>query len=35
MLRRAPAPVTEILPDLFFVERGYLSGNHFVYRKVR
>lgn len=22
----------EILPDLFFVERGYLNGNHFVYR---
>ncbi len=23
---------TEILEDLFFIERGYLSGNHFVYR---
>lgn len=22
----------EILQDLFFIERGYLSGNHFVYR---
>ena len=22
----------EILKDLFFIERGYLSGNHFVYR---
>jgi glyoxylase-like metal-dependent hydrolase (beta-lactamase superfamily II) len=22
----------EILPDLFFIERGYLNGNHFVYR---
>ena len=21
----------EILPDLFFIERGYLNGNHFVY----
>jgi glyoxylase-like metal-dependent hydrolase (beta-lactamase superfamily II) len=25
------APV-EILEDLFFIERGYLNGNHFVYR---
>jgi hydroxyacylglutathione hydrolase len=25
------APV-EILKDLFFIERGYLNGNHFVYR---
>ena len=24
--------VTEILPDLFFIQRGYLNGNHFVYR---
>ncbi|UCF92107.1 MAG: MBL fold metallo-hydrolase [Desulfobacterales bacterium] len=24
--------VSEILPDLFFVERGYLNGNHFIYR---
>jgi len=24
--------VTEIMKDLFFVERGYLNGNHFVYR---
>ena len=23
---------TEILKDLFFIERGFLSGNHFVYR---
>jgi len=22
----------EILPDLFFIERGFLNGNHFVYR---
>lgn len=25
-------PAIEILMDLFFIERGYLSGNHFVYR---
>ncbi|MFC1857157.1 MBL fold metallo-hydrolase [Thermodesulfobacteriota bacterium] len=25
-------PPTEILKDLFFIERGYLNGNHFVYR---
>ena len=25
-------PVTEIMKDLFFVERGYLNANHFVYR---
>ena len=24
--------IEEILPNLFFIERGYLSGNHFVYR---
>ncbi len=24
--------VVEILPDLFFIQRGYLNGNHFVYR---
>ena len=24
--------VTEILEDLFFIERGYLNANHFVYR---
>ena len=24
--------VIEILEDLFFVQRGYLNGNHFVYR---
>ncbi len=24
--------ITEILEDLFFIERGYLNGNHFVYR---
>ncbi len=23
---------TEILKDLFFIERGFLNGNHFVYR---
>ncbi|MBI4776095.1 MAG: MBL fold metallo-hydrolase [Deltaproteobacteria bacterium] len=27
-----PLPVSEILEDLFFIERGYLNGNHFVYR---
>lgn len=25
-------PAVEILEDLFFIERGYLNGNHFVYR---
>ena len=25
-------PDYEILKDLFFIERGYLNGNHFVYR---
>ena len=25
------API-EIMPDLFFIERGYLNGNHFAYR---
>ncbi len=25
------API-EIMNDLFFIERGYLNGNHFVYR---
>lgn len=25
-------PVREILPDLFFIQRGFLSGNHFAYR---
>lgn len=25
-------PALEILKDLFFIERGYLNGNHFVYR---
>lgn len=24
--------VVEIMPDFFFIERGYLNGNHFVYR---
>lgn len=24
--------VIEILPDFFFIQRGYLNGNHFVYR---
>ncbi len=27
--RRRPV---EVLPDLFFIERGYRNGNHFVYR---
>jgi glyoxylase-like metal-dependent hydrolase (beta-lactamase superfamily II) len=27
--------VEEILPDLFFVQRGYLNANHFVYRAAR
>lgn len=27
--------VMEILPDLFFVQRGYLNANHFVYRADR
>lgn len=37
----APGPwsksmaVMEILPDLFFVQRGYLNANHFVYRADR
>jgi glyoxylase-like metal-dependent hydrolase (beta-lactamase superfamily II) len=26
------APAVEILEDLYFIERGYLSANHFVYR---
>jgi len=25
-------PASEILPDLFFIERGYLNANHLVYR---
>ena len=25
-------PENEILKDLFFIERGFLNGNHFVYR---
>lgn len=25
--------IQEILPDLFFIQRGYLNGNHFVYRR--
>ncbi len=25
-------PKSEILKDLYFIERGYLNGNHFVYR---
>ncbi len=30
---RDPAmPTIEILDDLFFIERGYLNCNHFVYR---
>lgn len=24
--------IVEVLPDLFFIERGYLNANHFVYR---
>jgi hydroxyacylglutathione hydrolase len=28
-------PVSEILPDLFFFERGYLNGNHFAWRGER
>ncbi len=24
--------IVELLPNLFFIERGYLNGNHFVYR---
>ena len=24
--------VLEILPDFFFIQRGFLNGNHFVYR---
>jgi len=29
---RVKTHVIEIMKDLFFVERGYLNGNHFVYR---
>jgi len=25
-------PPVEIIKDLFFIERGFLNGNHFVYR---
>jgi glyoxylase-like metal-dependent hydrolase (beta-lactamase superfamily II) len=25
----------EIMKDLFFIKRGYLNGNHFVYRSKR
>ena len=25
-------PIVEIMQNLFFIERGYLNGNHFVYR---
>jgi len=28
-------PVTEIMDNLFFIERGYLNGNHFVCRSER
>jgi glyoxylase-like metal-dependent hydrolase (beta-lactamase superfamily II) len=28
-------PVFEILPDFFFVQRGYLNGNHFAWRGAR
>jgi len=28
-------PVSEILPDFFFFERGYLNGNHFAWRGER
>lgn len=27
-----PPRTTEILPDFFFIERGYLNANHFAYR---
>ena len=32
MIRDGTMRVDEVLEDFFFVERGYLSGNHFVYR---
>ncbi|MGB6068532.1 MAG: MBL fold metallo-hydrolase [Desulfomonilaceae bacterium] len=28
-------PPVEIMKDLFFIQRGYLNGNHFVYRSER
>ncbi len=28
-------PPVEIMEDLFFIQRGYLNGNHFVYRSER
>lgn len=28
-------PTSEILPDFFFIERGYLNGNHFAWRGER
>ncbi|MBI4289413.1 MAG: MBL fold metallo-hydrolase [Chloroflexi bacterium] len=28
-------PICEIMDGLFFIERGYLNGNHFVYRSPR
>ena len=27
-------PAQEVMKDLFFIERGYLNGNHFVYRSM-
>lgn len=30
--RGALMSITEIMDNLFFIERGYLNGNHFVYR---
>jgi len=32
LIRNGTMSVDEILEDFFFVERGYLNGNHFVYR---
>ena len=29
--RKGSHTITEILPSLFFVHRGFLNGNHFVY----
>ena len=33
--RKGSHTITEILPSLFFVHRGFLNGNHFVYRSDR
>ncbi len=35
MGRSSRAPASEILPGLWFIERGYLNGNHFAYRADR